>query len=353
MHGKAVCGSARLTGLTGLTGLWPGWVRRGILGRPPGEIRGRGPGEIPGREPGGLLGRVPGRGVGHGGQVSQGRGREVGQLGRGGVRSWRDRGRQLASAGAGRRGRRRSAGRRAVKRRALKRRALKRRAVRPRCGKRRCIKRRCIKRRCIKRRCIKPRCIKPRCIKPRCIKPRVAVLVTSGRSAGGLAWVVGAFLDDVNNLLAGGHQLEDAAVYLPVAELLGLVGVMTQISDVQPVAEIIEHDAALTAELPGWLGLPQRLDLVDAQLLAPVPGRGLEAEFFRRRAGSKQHDIRFGRADARFVGNAAVGGHQPVAHNSVPPCRAQPDLSVEPGDEHGRTGRDAVDLGTHRYWYRI
>ena len=100
-----------------------------------------------------------------------------------------------------------------------------------------------------------------------------------GRRPLSVPRIVGAFLHDVDDVIAGRDEFEDTAVHLPIPELLGLVGVMAQVCDMQPVAEIIEHDAALTPERAGRLGLPQRLDFVDAQLLAPVSGGGLEAEF--------------------------------------------------------------------------
>ena len=140
------------------------------------------------------------------------------------------------------------------------------------------------------------------------------------RGKVGLAGVVGAFLNDVADVIAGRYELEDAAVHLPVPELLRLMGIMSQVRDVQPVAEIIEHDAALAPESARGPGFPERLDFVDPELLAPVPGGGLEAELFGGRAGGEQYDVRLRRTDARLVRNPAVGCHQPVAHDSAPPA---------------------------------
>jgi hypothetical protein len=131
--------------------------------------------------------------------------------------------------------------------------------------------------------------------------------------------VVEPFLDDVADLLAGGDQLEDAAVHLPVTELFRLVGVMAQIADVQPVAEVVEHDAALAPEPADRPGLPQRLHLLDAQLLAPVTGGGLEAELLGRRAGGEQHHVTVGGADPGLVRGSAVASHQPIAHAQIAP----------------------------------
>jgi hypothetical protein len=84
-------------------------------------------------------------------------------------------------------------------------------------------------------------------------------------------------LDDLRHFLAGGDQLEDAPVNLPVAELLGPEGVMTQVRDMEAVGEFVEHDAAFTAEHADGPGLIQRVKVVPAHLFAPVPSRGLEA----------------------------------------------------------------------------
>src|SRR5580704_7756635 len=108
---------------------------------------------------------------------------------------------------------------------------------------------------------------------------------------GPMVRIVHAFLDDVEDLVARGDQLEYPAVYLPVAELLRLVGVVAQVGDVQPVTEVVEHDAAVAPEPAHRPRLPQRLHVPQAQLLAPVTGGGLETEFLRRRARGEQHDV--------------------------------------------------------------
>ena len=107
---------------------------------------------------------------------------------------------------------------------------------------------------------------------------------TAGCRRGDLATVLGPLLGDVGDLGPRRDELEDAAVHLPVAKLLGLEAIMAEVPDVQPVAEIIQHHAALAAERADWPGFPDRLDIVEPQLLAPVPGRGLEAELLGRRA---------------------------------------------------------------------
>jgi hypothetical protein len=110
-----------------------------------------------------------------------------------------------------------------------------------------------------------------------------------GRPGGGgpVAGVLRAFLDDVADLGPGRDQLEDAAVDLPVAELLSLVAVVAQVADVQPVAQVVQHHAALAAEHADRAGFPHGLDLGNRQLLAPVPGGRLEAQVLRRRARRK------------------------------------------------------------------
>src|SRR6266704_2521300 len=121
----------------------------------------------------------------------------------------------------------------------------------------------------------------------------------------------------------------------------------------QPVAEVVEHDAAVTPEHAHGPGLPQRLHLLDAKLLAPVPGGRLEAKLLRGRAGREEHHVTVGGADTRLVRDTAVGRHQPVAHGSGRPYRPQPYLPVEPGDEVGPTRGDPVDLGAHGDRYRV
>jgi hypothetical protein len=56
---------------------------------------------------------------------------------------------------------------------------------------------------------------------------------------------------------------------------------------VQPLAEIVKHQAGLAPVLADQPGLPERRQIGDADLLAPVPGRGREAEVFRRRPGGE------------------------------------------------------------------
>ncbi len=70
-----------------------------------------------------------------------------------------------------------------------------------------------------------------------------------------------SLLDDIGDFLARRDELEDAAVDLPVAELLGPVRVVAQICDVQAISQIVEHDAALAAEKADRPGLVQRLDV--------------------------------------------------------------------------------------------
>jgi hypothetical protein len=60
---------------------------------------------------------------------------------------------------------------------------------------------------------------------------------------------------------------------------------------VQPLAEVIKDQAGLAAVLTDQPGLPQRRQVADADLLAPVSGRGREAEFFRRRPRGEQRYV--------------------------------------------------------------
>ena len=59
------------------------------------------------------------------------------------------------------------------------------------------------------------------------------------------------FLDQAGHVVAGHHDLVDLPVDFPVAQLRGLRGVPPQVGDVQPVAEVIEHQAGLAPVLPG------------------------------------------------------------------------------------------------------
>src|ERR1700722_16942942 len=60
-----------------------------------------------------------------------------------------------------------------------------------------------------------------------------------GGGGGAVAGILGAFLGDVAHLGPGRHQFEYAAVALPVAELLGLVAVVAQVTDMQPVTQVV------------------------------------------------------------------------------------------------------------------
>jgi hypothetical protein len=91
--------------------------------------------------------------------------------------------------------------------------------------------------------------------------------------------------------------------------LLGLVRVVTEVTDVEAVTEVVQHHAALAPEHADRPGFPDSLDFLDAQLPAPVPGRGLEPEFLRRRACSEQDDVVVGRADAGLERGSLVTRH--------------------------------------------
>jgi hypothetical protein len=52
---------------------------------------------------------------------------------------------------------------------------------------------------------------------------------------------------------------------------------------VQPLAEVVKYEAGLAPVLTDQPGLPERRQIEDADLFAPVPGRGREAEILRRR----------------------------------------------------------------------
>jgi len=103
--------------------------------------------------------------------------------------------------------------------------------------------------------------------------------------------VLDAFLDDLGDVPTRRDQFEHAPIDLPVAKALGLVAVVTQVADMQPIAEVVKHHATLTAEHADRPGLPHSLNVMNRQLLAPVSCRWLESKLLRRRAGGKQHDV--------------------------------------------------------------
>ena len=82
----------------------------------------------------------------------------------------------------------------------------------------------------------------------------------------------------------------------------------------EAVGEVVEHDAAFTAEDADRPRLIQRMNVIPAHLLAPVPGGRLEAEGLRWRAGGEQDHAGAGRANAGLVGSPLVTGKQPVSH---------------------------------------
>jgi hypothetical protein len=99
----------------------------------------------------------------------------------------------------------------------------------------------------------------------------------------------------------------------------GTSGVGAEIGDVEPFAELVEHDAGLAAEHANGTRFPQGIDLSPDHLLAPVSGGRFEAEFLRRWAGCEQHHVRVRRAHTHLIRNPTVGRHHPISHGSVPP----------------------------------
>src|SRR6202044_2692160 len=80
-------------------------------------------------------------------------------------------------------------------------------------------------------------------------------------------------LGQVGDVVPGDDHLEDAAVDLPVAELRGARRVHAQVDDVQPVTKVVEHQARLAVIGPDGPRLPQRVEVVEAHLLAPDADR--------------------------------------------------------------------------------
>ena len=69
-------------------------------------------------------------------------------------------------------------------------------------------------------------------------------------------------LGQVRDLVPRHDDLEHAAIDLPVAELPGPPLVHAQVDDVQPVTEVVEHQARLAVIGPDGPRFPQRVKLV-------------------------------------------------------------------------------------------
>jgi hypothetical protein len=113
------------------------------------------------------------------------------------------------------------------------------------------------------------------------------------------------FLLQVRDLVPGDDDLEHAAVDLPVAELPGAALVHAEIDDVQPVAQVVEHQAGFAAVVADRAGFPERVDVVQLHMLAPeTAGNGGEAVLLGRRRSGEQRDIPVGRAHGSLVRGA-------------------------------------------------
>ena len=82
-------------------------------------------------------------------------------------------------------------------------------------------------------------------------------------------------LGDLGHFLARRDELEDAPVNLPVAELLGLVRVMPQVRDVQPVGEVawvasVAEEADRRGDGPPIAGIVGHADLTLGDAVEPV-----------------------------------------------------------------------------------
>ena len=119
--------------------------------------------------------------------------------------------------------------------------------------------------------------------------------------------------------MPGHDDLEDAVVDFPVAELRGPPLIHAQVDDVQPVTEIIEHEARLTVIGADGPRFPQCAKIVKSHLLAPdAAGRRGEAVLFRWRRGREQRHVTIGWAHRGLIGSTKVGGHKPVPHEPYP-----------------------------------
>ena len=130
------------------------------------------------------------------------------------------------------------------------------------------------------------------------VVPALAVAVPAGHGQ----FVLAPLLAQVVDVLAGDHDLEHAPVHLPEPQPPGQVEVPAQVGDVHPVAQVVEHDARLAPVSADRAGLPQRVDVVDSHLLAPVADGGRKAMVLGRRGGREQRDVAVGGANAGLVG---------------------------------------------------
>jgi hypothetical protein len=157
------------------------------------------------------------------------------------------------------------------------------------------------------------------------------------------------FFRQVRYLMPGDHDLEDAPIHLPVAELPRAPLVHAEIDDVQPVAHVVEHQARLAAVAADRAGFPERVNVVQLDLLAPdAPGCGGEAVFFRRRRCGEQRDVTIGRTDSGLVRGAEMRRHQPVPHALTLPARAPPGQPVVTGERLFASVREPAQRRTHR-----
>jgi hypothetical protein len=138
------------------------------------------------------------------------------------------------------------------------------------------------------------------------LRCQLAVSQPAGR---GSARILSALLKDLADVSPRRDQFEHAAVDLPVAKLLSLVTVVTEVADVEPVAEVVQDHAALAPERANWPGLPDSLDIGDAELPAPMPRCGLESKVLGRRACREQHDVVVGGADPGLERGSSVARH--------------------------------------------
>src|SRR6202012_639812 len=93
--------------------------------------------------------------------------------------------------------------------------------------------------------------------------PAGAVRARAGRARAGREGSRGQrevhpFLGQPGDVVAGQHDLEALPVDLPVPQLAGPGRVAAEVSDMQPVAEIIQYQARLAVELAdqAWLAQP-------------------------------------------------------------------------------------------------
>ena len=156
-------------------------------------------------------------------------------------------------------------------------------------------------------------------------------------------------LGQIGDVIPGHDDLEDAAIDFPVPELGGSPLVHAQVDDVQPIAEIVEHEARLTVIRPDGPRFPQPVEFVKPHLLAPDAARCRgEAMLFRWRRGREQRHVTIRWANCGLIRSTEVRGHKPVPHEPHPSlgrCQASPSYRATGSSPASASRHSVVPTG--------